>query len=210
MLKKIIIIGAGDLGRELLWLIDDINKVIPTYEVVGFLDDNEKKIGTVLNGYKVLGTNDMAYKLNIPAVIAIQSGVLRKKIAEKLSDFDNWETIIHPSAHIADSTKIGKGCIVCAGVTISIDTIIGNHCFLNLSGIVGHDCILGNYVSILSNACVSGHVKIGECSYIATNSTIVPYAKVGSNCMVGAGSVVIRNVKDNVTVMGVPAKIIKL
>ena len=84
VLKKIIIIGAGDLGRELLWLIDDINKVIPTYEVAGFLDDNEKKIGTVLNGFKVLGANDMVYKLNIPAVIAIQSGVLRKKIAEKL------------------------------------------------------------------------------------------------------------------------------
>ncbi len=209
MPKKIVIIGAGDLGREVLWLISDINKVQNKYEVLGFLDDNEKKFGTMLGGHKVLGGTNMVYDLNVPAVIAIQDGKLRKKIAEKLSGFDNWETIIHPSTNIAESSKIGKGCILCAGVSISIDSNIGDHCFFNLSSIIGHDCELSNYVSILSRACISGHVKIGECSYIATNSTIVPYAKVGSNSMVGAGSVVVRNVKDNVTVMGVPAKIMR-
>ena len=42
-MKNIVIIGAGDLGKELVWLIEDINKVRPTYLILGFLDDDLSK-----------------------------------------------------------------------------------------------------------------------------------------------------------------------
>ena len=212
-MKNIVIIGAGDFGKELVWLIEDINKNKPTYVILGFLDDDLGKVGKSFFGYEVLGTTEMlreiAEKVTTGAVVAMQDGSIRKKIVEKHPEFTGWETLVHPSAHISDTTILGEGCVICAGTNISVNSAVGNHCILNLSTTMGHDCIVENYVSIMSGAVVSGHVVLGECSYLGSNSTIVPFKKVGKSAKVGAGSVVIRNVKDHMSVMGVPATVLK-
>ncbi len=213
-MKNIVIIGAGDFGKEIVWLIEEINKANPTYVIIGFLDDDEKKVGKMMNGYQCVGTTKALPELirtqNVCAVIAMQDSDSRKRIAEMIPWFDNWETLIHPSANIADTSELGKGCVVCAGSNISVNTILGKHCILNLTVTMGHDCEVGDFVSIMSGAVVSGHVVLGERSYLGSNSTILPSMKVGKHAKVGAGSVVIRNVKDEVTVMGVPAKILRV
>ena len=213
-MKNIVIIGAGDFGKEVAWLIEDINRAKPVYQILGFLDDDEKKIEKVYNGYECLGPvchiNELSIKTPVCAVIAMQDSIIRKQIVEKLTGFDAWETLIHPSVNMSETSQIGKGCIVCAGCNISVNTKIGDHCIFNLSVTIGHDCVIDDYVSVMSGATVCGHVTIGKEAYLATNCTVVPGKKVGCNARVGAGSVVLRNVKDNVTVMGVPAKVLKL
>lgn len=213
-MKDILIIGAGDFGKEVAWLIEDINKTNPVYHVLGFLDDDENKTGKVINGLSCLGSIDRVLVYNkknpVCAVIAMQDGTIRKRIAEKLEGFDGWETLIHPSVNVSDTSQIGKGCIVCAGSNISVNTEIGDHCVFNLSVTIGHDCVIEDYVSVMSGATVCGHVTIGQEAYLSTNCTVVPGKKVGAYARVGAGSVVLRNVKESVTVMGVPAKVLKL
>ena len=168
----------------------------------------------MINGLVCLGSIDQVFVLQkkgpVCAAIAMQDGGIRKRIVEKLAGFDAWETLIHPSVNMSDTSQIGKGSIVCAGSNISVNTSIGNHCIFNLSVTVGHDCTISDYVSVMSGATICGHVTIGEEAYLATNCTVVPGKKVGAHARVGAGSVVLRNVKENVTVMGVPAKVLKL
>ncbi|MBQ7707440.1 MAG: acetyltransferase [Lachnospiraceae bacterium] len=212
-MKEIVILGAGDFGKEVVWLIEEINKKNPTYIILGYLDDDENKIGKVFNGYECLGPINYLTELNknhnACAVIANQNGDLRKKFVEMFPGFNDWETLIHPSVNISDTSKVGKGCVICAGNNISVNTVIGDQCLFNISVTMGHDCVVGDYVSIMSGSCICGHVTIKNGAYLATNSTVVPGMKVGDHAKVGAGSVVIRNVKDNITVMGVPAKIFK-
>ena len=212
-MKDIVIIGAGDFGREVAWLVEDINKAKETFRIIGLLDDDEKKIGQVYNGYKCIGPVSQLIEIRktrqICAVIAMQDGNIRRHIVEKLCGFNDWETLIHPLANISATSSIGKGSIICAGSSISVNTNIGNHCVFNISSILGHDCEIGDYVSIMSGSCVSGHVMIGEEAYLATNCTVVPGRRIGRNARVGAGSVVLRNVQDGVSVMGVPAKVYK-
>lgn len=211
-MKEIIILGAGDFGKEVAWLIEEINKRSPKYIILGYLDDDEKKIGKAFNGYECLGPVSYLTELNknhhACAVMANQNGEIRKKFVEMFPDFDDWETLLHPSVNISDTSKIGKGCVICAGGNVSCNTQIGDFCLFNISVTMGHDCEVGNYVSIMSGTCVSGHVKIGNGAYLATNSTVIPGMKIGERAKVGAGSVVIRNVKPEITVMGVPAKIV--
>ena len=213
-MKKIVILCAGDFGKELAWLIEDINGLHPIYEIMGFLDDNEEKIGKEFNGYKCIGKtsllNEFSNDPEICAVIATQESRYRRKFVEENPDFQNWETLIHPSAHISKTSKLGIGCVVCANSTISVNSTLGNHCILNIGVTIGHDCEMEDYVSLMTGTVISGHVKIKESAYFGSNSTVVPGKTVGKNSKVGAGSVVIRNVKDNVTVMGVPAKILGL
>ncbi len=213
-MKKIVILCAGDFGKEVVWLLEDINKVQPTYEILGFLDDNIQKKDQIYNGYKCLGPISQLTELNrdndVCAVIATQDGGIRKKIVEMHCAFSNWETLIHPNTNISSTTTIGKGCIICANSSISVNADIGNQCIMNLGTTIGHDCEIDDYVSMMSGTVISGHVKIAEGAYFGSNSTVIPNRKIGSYSKVGAGSVVIRNVKDGTTVMGVPAVTLRM
>ena len=213
-MKKIVILCAGDFGKELAWLIEDINAHHPAYEILGFLDDDENKIGKDFNGYKCIGKisllSDLAKEQDVCATIATQESRFRKKFVEENPEFHNWETLIHPSVNISKTSRLGSGCVVCANCNISVNTTLGDHCILNLGVTIGHDCEISDYVSLMSGTVISGHVIIKESAYFGSNSTVVPGKKIGTNSKVGAGSVVIRNVKDNVTVMGVPAKVLGL
>lgn len=213
-MKKIVILCAGDFGKEAAWLIEDINKIRPTYEILGFLDDDTRKIGQVYNGIKCIGPICKLVEINknddIWAIIATQDSSFRKKFVDMLPVFSNWETLIHPSVNISDTSKVGKGCIICANCNISVNTVIGEQCIMNLGTTIGHDCEIGDYVSLMSGAVISGHVKIGEGAYFGSNCTVIPGKKIGNYSKVGAGSVVIRNVKDGVSVMGVPAMVLKI
>ena len=213
-MKKIIILCAGDFGKEVAWLIEDINKKTPTYDLLGFLDDNPEKIGRFYNGYKCLGPivdlNALNKDNDVYAVIATQDSGFRKRFVETFPNYSNWETLIHPSVNKSDTSELGTGCIVCANCNISVNTIIGDQVIMNLGTTVGHDCEIGNYVSLMSGTIISGHVKIGDEAYFGSNSTVLPEKRVGKRSKVGAGSVVIRNVKDDVSVMGVPAKVLKI
>ena len=211
-MKEIVILGAGDFGKELAWLIEEINRRTPTYIILGYLDDDAAKIGQAYNGYDCLGPISYLTELNknhhACAVIANQNGDIRKKFVEMFPNFHDWETLVHPSVNISDTSKLGMGCVICASGNVSVNTVIGDFCLCNIAVTIGHDCVIGNFVSIMSGSCVSGHVQIKDGVYLATNSTIVPGMKIGDHAKVGAGSVVIRNVRDNVTVMGVPAKML--
>ena len=211
-MKEIVILGAGDFGKEVAWLIEEINKRNPSYIILGYLDDDESKIGQTCNGYECLGPIAYLTELNknhhACAAIANQNVDIRKKFVDMFPDFNDWETLIHPSVNISDTSRVGKGCVICASGNISCNTTIGDFCLFNISVTMGHDCVIGNYVSVMSGSCVSGHVTIADGAYLGTNCTIVPGMKVGAHAKVGAGSVVIRNVKPDVTVMGVPAKVL--
>ena len=180
-MKNIVIIGAGDLGKEIVWLIEDINKRQPTYLILGFLDDDLKKDTYSFYGYKVLGRTDKLEELNqrtpFFAVLAIQDGKTRKKIVEAHPDFDQWETIIHPTAVIASSTKIGKGCVFFPQVTVSVDTYLGTFGLFYIHSTICNDCWIGNYVSIMANASVSEHAEVESGQLIRANTTVEPHSK---------------------------------
>lgn len=180
-MKNIVIIGAGDLGKEIVWLIEDINKRQPTYLILGFLDDDLKKDTYSFYGYKVLGRTDKLEELNqrtpFFAVLAIQDGKTRKKIVEAHPDFDQWETIVHPTVVIASSTKIGKGCVFFPQVTVSVDTYLGTFGLFYIHSTICNDCWIGNYVSIMANASVSEHAEVESGQLISANTTVEPHSK---------------------------------
>ena len=180
-MKNIVIIGAGDLGKELVWLIEDINKVKPTYLILGFLDDDLSKNTYSFCGYRVLGGTDKLEELNartpFSAVLAIRDGCVRKKIVEVHPDYDSWETIIHPSAVIASTSKIGKGSIFFPQVTVSVDSYLGSFGLFYTHSTICNDCWIGNYVSIMANTSVSEHVEVAAETLLPANSCVDPHTK---------------------------------
>jgi sugar O-acyltransferase (sialic acid O-acetyltransferase NeuD family) len=198
-MKNLVIIGAGDLGKEIVWLIEDINKRIPIYLILGFLDDDTAKAGTEFYGYKVLGGTEQLKELSgktpLSAVIAIQDGTVRKKIVEEHPEFDDWETIIHPTAVIAGSSTIGKGSVIFPQVTVSVDSALGDFGLYYIHASICNDCVIGSYVSVMMDSTVGDHVTINELCCVEAGAQVKSHTELGerltisrNNAIVGMGT----------------------
>ncbi len=209
MLKDLIIIGASGFGREVAWLVERINAVSPTWNLLGFMDDNAKIQGQEVDGYKVLGTSETAANYsNAYFVCAIGASKIRKMVVGKLGNV-KYATLVDPSVLISNRVTIGEGTIICAGTIITVDISIGNHVIINLDCTVGHDAVLNDYVTLYPSVNISGMTNIGECSEMGTGTQIIQGKNVGCSSIVGAGAVVVRDIPEKCTAVGSPAKPIK-
>lgn len=206
-MKDIIIVGAGGFAREVAWLIEEINNKIPTWNLVGFFDENRSDV-TELNGYQVLYKTDLLKYEEAFFVVAIGDSETRKKVVERYASY-RFATLIHPDVSISSTNQIGEGTIICKGNIITVNVSIGNHVIINLDSSVGHDVILEDFVTVLPSVNISGYVKIKECSSIGTGSQIIQEKTIGRNSIIGAGSVILSDINDYVVAVGIPAKEIK-
>lgn len=213
-MKDIIIIGAGGVGREVAFIIEEINKETPTWNILGFIDDNKEIHGKVINGYSVLG--DLSYLDNYEkkeekpkVIIAIANYNIKKNIVFKLSNKFKFATIIHPEVSIHNTVIIGNGSIIYKGVIVTTNITIGNHVIVSPKCGIGHDSIIKDYVSLLWNVNISGNDVIEEGVLIGSGATVIQGRKVGQAAVIGAGAVVVKDILSNTTNVGVPSNIIK-
>lgn len=210
-MKDLYIIGAGGFGREVAWIVERINSIKPTWNLKGFIDDNETLWGSEEGEYHVFGGCEYLSALeDVYAVCAVGSSNVRKKIIEKLKDTSvKFATLVDPSVLYSNSVKIGEGAIVCAGTIITVNVNIGDHVIVNLDCTIGHDAVIDDFVTIYPSVNVSGNVLIGECSELGTGTQIIQGKKVISNTIIGAGAIVVKDCIESGTYVGSPAKKIK-
>lgn len=209
-MKKLVIVGVGGFGREVAWLVERINNVNPMWNLIGFVDDNEKLHGDVVGGYPVLGGCDWLNhnKNDIYAVCAIGSSKIRKKVIKKLTDV-KFTTLIDPNAIISERVKIGEGSIICAGTIITVDIEIGAHVIINLDCTIGHDAALKDFVTLYPSVNISGNTVLEECVEMGTGTQIIQGIRVREGTIVGAGAVVVKELPRECTAVGSPARAIK-
>lgn len=212
-LKKLYIVGAGGFGREVLWLVHRINASVLTWDVVGFIDDNKELHGKTQDNYPILGGCNYLAELNeeVWVICSIASAKAKKNVIDRISKIDNvkYAMLIDPSVIMSERVVIGNGTIICAGTIITVDIQIGAHVILNLDCTVGHDAIVEDYVTIYPSVNISGNTIIGESSELGTGCQIIQGKKVGRQSIIGAGAVVVRDIPDKCTAVGIPAKPIK-
>jgi len=203
----IIIIGAGGFGREVyLWAKDSFPK--DQYTIKGLIDDNP----TILDDYNmdinVIGNLDN-YKIKKQDRFLFAIGDINGKkslIIKMKKKGAKFLTLIHPTAIVANTAKIGEGIIICPFVTISDNVQLGDFAMLNIYSSCGHDAKVGNYCILSPYATLNGFVILEDEVFLGTHSTIISYKKVGYKSKVSANSVVMRDVPPNKMVFGVPGK----
>ena len=209
-MKKVIIIGAGGVGREVASIIEVLNSIKTVYELLGFLDDGDQyKEGMVINGYPWLGKRDwiLNHKEDVVCTCTIGNprikGMIQKELMQQGVQF---ETIIAYGGYIGPYTEIGPGCVFYGGVTISVNCKIGAGVLMNQMVNIGHDVIIGDYTTIMPTTGISGECRIGSEVKIGGHAFLIPKRKVGDGATIAAGSIVFANVKAGTTVLGNPAK----
>lgn len=212
-MKDLIIIGAGDFGREVANVVERINEKQsePEWQLLGFVDDDENLKNNVVDGLPVLGPVNLLnqYTREIFAVCSLGVSSTRKKVIEKITNpFVLYATLIDPDARIYKGAEVSEGSIICGGSILAINTKVGKHVVVNLNCTLGHDDVINDYCVINPGVNVSGKVTVGPCSDLGTGSKVIQGLRVCPEVTVGAGGVVIRDLLAPGTYVGVPAKMV--
>lgn len=143
-------------------------------------------------------------------VLGIGDNRIRQKVANLISSKKKIIlNVIHPSSIISNYASFGTGNFIAANVTVNALAKIANNCILNTGCIIEHECVIEGGVHIAPGTVLAGNVSVGENSFIGANSVVKQGVKIGSGVTVGAGSVVIKDIPDNETWVGNPAKKMK-
>ena len=204
-MKEILIVGAGGLGKEVADLINDMGG----YEIIGFIDDDIKKIGTVINKITVVDILDniQKYKSVKNIVIAIANPFIKDKIYKKIRDMGfEFPNLIHPTVITGSNVSMGIGNIVFTYSILSTDVTIANFVTINHQCGVGHDSEIESFTTLYWNVNLAGATKIGERCELGTKTSVIQGINIVDEVIVGSGAVVIRDIKESCTVVGVPAK----
>lgn len=209
-MKDIAIYGFGGFGHEVACLIQQINLIEPTWNVIGYIDDGIPK-GAECKYGKVLGNIDTLNSWSTPISVVIAIGNVKNletisaKIVNPKVDFPN---LIAPNCFFFDkgSVVIGKGNIITFGCRMSCNIHIGDFNILNGCISFGHDVVLGNYNVMFPETRISGQVTIGDKNFFGARCFASQTIKIGNENRFGAGTFILRRIKDGGFYMGNPAK----
>jgi sugar O-acyltransferase (sialic acid O-acetyltransferase NeuD family) len=209
-MKPIVVVGAGGFGREVLEIFKDQNKLARNWDILGFIDDDDKLKGSKVNGFPVLGGLDWLTKgsnRTCSCVCAIGTSETRKSVIQILDRSGiSYVNAIHPSVIMSDSIGLGHDVIICAGSILTVNITIGNHTHININSTIGHDAVIGPFCTISPSVNINGHNRLGEGVFVGTGAVFAQDVSVGDWAVIGAGAAVIDDIPEKVTAVGVPAR----
>jgi sugar O-acyltransferase (sialic acid O-acetyltransferase NeuD family) len=207
-MRKLLIVGSGGHGK----VVADAAVEMGSWGKISFLDDKFPDLQLVA-GLSVIGTIDSAASFldqYSDLVIGLGNNELRLELIKRCSLIGfNIVNVIHPRSFVSKISQIGQGTVVFAQAVVNPGVKIGTGCIINTSATVDHDCHLADGVHISPGVNLAGEINIGRCSCVGIGSCAKQQISIGNNVIVGAGTVIIKDIPDNVTVVGVPGRIIR-
>jgi len=204
--KRLLIYGASGHGK----VVAEVGRSMG-FAVAGFLDDDPAKEGTTFFGTGVLSWDRLRREREAWADAAVALGIgdnaARERCLERILTAGHpVATLVHGSAVVAPSARLGSGTVVMALAAVNPDAVVGEGAILNTGSVVEHDCRLGRLVHLSPNAALGGNVSVGDRAHLGLGAVALPGVRIGRDVRVGAGAVVNRDVADGLTVVGVPAR----
>lgn len=205
MKRQLAFIGFGELGRQLVWLLSEEQRL----EEFTYFDDvlYEKSIENAFpfSDWPKNKSSDFDFIIGL----GYKHLLLKEEIVNKLvSSVYSLPSLIHPTAFVNSNSEIGHGVYVYPMCNIDLGVKIGQGTLLNNSVVVSHDSHIGNCCYLSPGVIVSGNVSIGNATFIGSGSIISNGVKIGSNVQIGIGSVITGDVPDNTTVIGNPQRFV--
>ena len=205
--EAVVLIGSGGHAKVVIELVHAEGK----YQILGCTGLAEG--GFLLGDVPILGTDTVLPTLLARGVknafVAIGDNRLRLRLLTQVSEVGfKLINAVSPNAVVSPSAMLGRGIAIMAGAVINASAQIGDGAIINTNAGVDHDCRIGSAAHIGPGSALAGNVEIGRESFLGIGTCVLPGVRIGNRAIIGAGSVVTRDIPDEVTAMGVPARIV--
>jgi sugar O-acyltransferase (sialic acid O-acetyltransferase NeuD family) len=209
--EELVILGAGGSAGDIIWCVEEINRVSKKWTLRGFLDDDPARQGGAVRGYPIMGPLTAVAELTearfLVGVAHYLRPLVRRDIVQRLQlPSERFATLVHPQAAVAPEVGVGAGTIVFQGTIVCHGASLGDHVFLGYRCVVSHDAVVEDYATLASGAVVCGGGRIEAAGYAGAGSVIKDGVVVGAGAVTGLGSVVFRDVPSGELVVGNPAR----
>lgn len=212
--EQVVLVGSGGFGRETAELVRAINAAAagaPRWELAGFLDDDEARWDTSVDGTPVLGGLGALAALPAARVVVCTGHpgnfASRRLIVERLAlDSERYATLVHPTASVPHSCTLGAGTVVLAGTVATTAVRIGDHVAVMPQAVFTHDDRLDDFVTVGAGVRLAGGVHVREGAYLGAGALVREHRTIGPAALVGMGAVVTEDVPGGEVWAGVPAR----
>jgi len=202
MAEPLVVIGSGGQAKV---IVEAVLALTPDREII-ILDDSDGAGERSVLGIRVSGNRDALASASrvIPAVGNNEARA--KLIAWLLDQGHELETVLHPSAVVAESVSVGPGSFVAAGAIVIAEAKLGVGAIVNTGATVDHDCAIGDAAHIAPGVHLCGNVRVGARSLVGVGTSVRPGISICDDVTIGAGSVVVADITERGTFVGNPAR----
>jgi len=202
MNDAVAIFGTGGFAREVACILHDQGR---GDRIVAFHEPDE-----VYRARELLGVPVQPQSVFDPrkqrAVVGIGNPALRQKVVGELPSDTVFDTLVHPTVVMSQWVEVGAGSIICAGCVLTCQISIGEHCHINLNTTVGHDCTFGDFCTLAPGTNISGNCEFGNRVNVGTQASFRQHVRVCDDAVIGMGTVVVKDIVEAGTYVGLPAK----
>lgn len=218
MTRRLVIVGAGGLGREVAEAVRAINGVRDTYDLLGYVDDRHAERGSDLDGVAVLGPIQTVERLveqhdDLQVVVCTGSqhdNFSRKRIVGRLAlPAERYAVLVHPAASVASTCTLGPGTVVLAGNVLTASVTLASHVAVMPGCVFTHDDVIEDFATVASGVLLGGDAVVGEGAFVGMGAMVREQRRVGAWALVGAGAQVTRDVAPGAVVVGSPARVVR-
>ena len=203
-MQDLLILGAGVHAGEMVEIVERVNRVKKTWNLLGFIATDEKQVGTTLNGLPVLGTKDVMTQYPKAFFVPDNNWPRTETVPT-----DRLISLLDPSVFVSRTARIGKGCVFYPGCYIGLNATIGDYVFCLGNCVINHDDVIENRSVLATSVTLAGFVKVEPDCYLGQACTIRQYLTIGRHSLIGMGAVVVKNVEPDSVMAGNPARKIK-
>jgi sugar O-acyltransferase (sialic acid O-acetyltransferase NeuD family) len=206
--RSVIVLGTGGTSLD---IVDTLGLFPSEYCLKGFLDDAPSMKGAQVFGHPVLGALADAPRWK-DALFVNGIGSPRNHrdkpaiLARTGLELGHFLTLVHPTAYVSSSARLGRGVVLLQHVTIAVNAEVGDQVVILPSSIVSHDARVGDFTCIAGGVCISGRARIGRAAYLGTNASVREDISIGDGALLAMGAVAHRDVPAGETWAGVPAR----
>ena len=164
--EKIIIVGAGGLGRE---VAAGIRRYDLPFDILGHIDD--EKAGPHIMGPIVNHVPDPEVRY----ITCFGDGPARYRIRSMLAERGaSFTTVVSPTVQAVTSLDNLINCLIVGSCSISNDTTFGSDILIQTLAVLGHDVTLGSGVTIGAQAFIGGNAVLEDLCTIHPHAIVLP------------------------------------
>ncbi|HAY82362.1 MAG TPA: hypothetical protein DCY79_21350 [Planctomycetaceae bacterium] len=205
---KILILPPSEYGLACADVIEEI----PGFQVAGFLEClDQQRVQEEFAGYPIHWIGDLARLRDSHGVVCAMGSTSRDQFVRKVESLGlRLPALCHPTSRVSARATIADGTFIDVNAVVAGYSTVARHARISRGAIIGHHTHIGEYASVQPGANIAGHCHVGDQAYIGMSAVIRDHVKIGCRSTVGAGAVVTKDVPNDVTVVGVPARIVDL